>query len=272
MVITFLSFGFYYAMALDENKYIRKHLFVSVMFLVVVNALIDYSVNVVFESFIFYIVVFSLLLFSVFFSYISSNHSQDILADQVTFWNVSSQKIKNKFANLLIHKEGIDTDGTKEEWRELREIKIPHFYIESSEGKQFHPSYRLGLINAIETDGLLTKIDNLQYFNKKGTHILHKIIFKKLLSLNISRHININLKYLLYGNDFYLEYFLIEFWEKVVIYEALGTGTLEYYCQNEKDNELIGALDNTLKSSVQKRGSFLWAKYLLHKNRISNAN
>ena len=268
----FLSFGMYYAVALDENKYIRKHLFVSVMFLVAVYTFVDYSVNMVFESFVFYMVVFLLLLFSVFFGYISSNHSQDILADQVTFWDASPENIKNKFSSLLIHKKGIDTNETEEDWTEFREMKIPHFYIENSEGKQFHSSYKLGLINAIETSTLLTKIDSLQYFDNKNTHILHKIIFQKLSNLNISRHININLKYLLFGNNFYLEYFLIDFWERVVIYEALGTGTLEYYCRSEKDNELIGALDNALKSSVQKRGSFLWAKYILHKNRISNAN
>ena len=268
LFVVFFSFAFYYSISLQENKYIRKHIFMFAMLLSIVNILLNYTTDMIFSEWFFYSIVFFFLLFYIFFNYISSNVPQKILAKQVTFWDVTLNNFDKKYGKLISSKEGTDINGKMERWRETEETIIPPFYIGNGTDKIFHPEYREKFLFHLKSNDLITKIENLEYFDNKNTPRLHKIIFNKLKIISSSRHINIDLSYLLYANDFYLEYFLIDFWKITTKHEALGVGTLDYYCETEKDYELIGALDNSKKSTIQERGSLLWAKFILHKKEV----
>ena len=65
-----------------------------------------------------------------------------------------------------------------------------------------------------------------------------------------------------------MEFFFIDLWERIAKEVNISSTTLSPLAEDERDMELIGALDSAKNINVQKDGIVLFSHYLNFKGRI----
>jgi hypothetical protein len=202
------------------------------------------------ESYIYilFIAISFLIAYKIFL--LSKTKPLDVLAKQQSYWNIPHQDIYNKFRNKL----EIKSDRVEVSTNEL-EKKIYRRYSNSSElitGNIFLAIQNLEL----------TKISNLNEINSE----LYNTIFQKIKSSTIKQEEDVNFDEILKENENYLEYFLIDCWDRYTKRINVGIAPLNVIAKTFTEQELLGALDNVCLSSVKRNGAALYFKYMQFKN------
>jgi hypothetical protein len=183
------------------------------------------------------------------------NDKSKILAPRVSFWGVPEHRIYEAFEHRVVKKKGRN---------EIKDPKIVNFYEKSFDGdKTLYPF----MWNDIKNYKEFTKIESLDYFKKDASE-LTKTIYDKMVEINERNEKDLNFNRILSENDYFLEFFLLDLWERIVDTEIRGVATLNVYAKDEHELDLIDALDSSISANVRKGGMALYSHYVNFKNRL----
>lgn len=202
------------------------------------------------ESYIYILFIVISLLIAYKIYLLSKEKPLNVLAKQQSYWDIPHQAIYNKFRNKL----DIKSDRVEVITNEL-EKKIYRKYSNNSE------LITGNLFLAIENLEL-TKVSNLNEIKSE----LYNNIFQKIKLSTIKQEEDINFDEVLKENDNYIEYFLIDCWNRYTKRINLGIATLNVIAKTFTEQELLGALDNVSLSSVKRNGAALYFKYMQYKD------
>jgi len=265
-IIIFLSFGFLYIIQKRYYHEVYKEilLYISVA-LVMVNFLSRRETSIPFESFEALMAI--TLLFFLSYTFYTLSKAMDLLeqgglsARQVSYWGISPQKILNKNKHKIIEKKGRN---------EFVEEVDEYFYEEVIvEGKRIRKLQPL-ILSDIKAYKGFTIISSLKYFKQKKNSELYIKIYNKLNSINEEIEAELDFEKILIDNKYCIEFFLIDLWEVLCSKEIIGVGTLNTIARNKKELELIGALDASVSTNVQREGILLYSHYLRFKGALTN--
>lgn len=113
----------------------------------------------------------------------------------------------------------------------------------------------------------LTSILNLEELNHNA---VFKAIFDKIKDFIEDLELRIDYEKTLKENDFKAEFFLMELWELCTKKFNISLANLDILASNEKERELIGALDLINLNCVKRKGAVLFYKYMEFKDRIKD--
>lgn len=111
----------------------------------------------------------------------------------------------------------------------------------------------------------LTRINNLKNIYR---YFFYRMIFEKLKKIIKDKEISLDFDEILKKNEFCVEYFLMELWEKYTQDINIGVGNLIVEAKRDIERELVGALDNLDLNSVKRNGAALFYSYIEFKNRL----
>ncbi|EPU7282802.1 hypothetical protein ACVY5A_001055 [Campylobacter upsaliensis] len=110
-----------------------------------------------------------------------------------------------------------------------------------------------------------TKISNI---NELKQYTIFAIIFKKLEEFIKLKEVKIDYEKELESNHYYVEFFLMELWEKYTPQFNISVANLDILASSEKEREFLGALDLIHLNCVKRKGAVFYYKYLEFKDRI----
>ena len=84
------------------------------------------------------------------------------------------------------------------------------------------------------------------------------------------REENVNLIEILEQNEYCAEFFIMDLWPRFTNDINIGNANLELLAENEPQRQLVFALDNLDLYNVKNKGSALYYKFMLFKNKVKD--
>lgn len=187
----------------------------------------------------------------------------EIKAQQNTYWGIDPKMILENNAHKVIQKRGRKEIDEKY----LNQMKTFYHVNEEKNGEKILDNKVLYMIRDFNPEKKLTKIDSLKYFKKDASPLIKKV-YEKIVEYDLDAEHEIDFQKMLEDNDYYLEYFIMDGWEKTALYENIGVGTLEQIAENAMEVKLIGAMDSLISSFVVNDGIELLAHFYFHHGRL----
>ncbi|MFA7434888.1 MAG: hypothetical protein WC006_00800 [Bacilli bacterium] len=187
-----------------------------------------------------------LSLISIFFL-LYQKKKMEIVAQQVTFWDIPVENILVKNKNQVVKKNNRN---------ELVEQKEVYFYDEKDGKKKILPINLLS-IKHYNNFTFINSIDEITNLS-----IVYNKIFDMIKKVAHDNESHINYQNALSNNKYCVEFLLLDCWEKICFDEIIGVGTLETVAIDDKDIALIYAIDAIKNSNVLKEGLMLYSHYL----------
>ncbi|BDB65749.1 hypothetical protein T36_2228 (plasmid) [Helicobacter cinaedi] len=113
----------------------------------------------------------------------------------------------------------------------------------------------------------LTHIKTIDELEKSN---LHKAVFGKIQECIKAMELKINFQEELEANNYCVEFFLMDLYERVTPSFNIGVANLEVLAKSSIEIELIGALDILNLNCVKRKGSALFYRYIEFKDRIKD--
>ncbi len=114
------------------------------------------------------------------------------------------------------------------------------------------------------------KLSELKSIDELNDNMLYKAIFEKVKEFIKARELNLDYNKILQENDNKAEFFLMTLWEENTKPFNISLANLELLAKNEKELELLGALDLLNLNCVKRKGAVLFYKYMEFKDRIKD--
>lgn len=190
-------------------------------------------------------------LFFLLFKYIDKklNNDVSIKANQQRYYQEISSSLVEKFYQnrKIIKKKRVDVEVNEHSKKLFKDGHlVPEFFLNYKNME-------------------LTKIENIKQIEENK---LYRTIFTKVKSFIDELEVEVDYEKLLKQNDNCLEFFLIELWENYTAKFNIGVAHLDIFAKNEKEMDLIGALDIIHLKSVKRKGAVTFYKYMKFKDRL----
>lgn len=179
-----------------------------------------------------------------------------IEAVQISFWGVEVNKIKEKFKHRIVKKIG----------RKEVEIQDDEYFIKRDKNGNA-VLQNLKFIDVKKYDKFI-KIQDTSFFKSPECSELYLKIYDKIVEINAENEAGLNFDEILKSNNYVLEFFLLDLWERLITHEPLGVATLNAIAVDDRELDLIGALDSSKNSMVGLLGFELFMHYENFKNRL----
>lgn len=243
--LLFIYFNFY----INEHEHYYKEIKKELLFIVFIICFIVYVIDIQSVSDL----ILNLLLFlsTISIIFLFYKKKDEIVAKQMKYWNIKTNDILNKNKHQIVKKNGRN---------ELKKQEDEYFYNENITVKQLLPAMELLIKNYND----FTIIKNTKDISNISP--VYSEIYKRIQEIAKDNENDIKYDDVLEANKYCAEFFLIDLWEQVCFNEILGVIALDTIAQNEKDTELIGAIDAVKSSSILKDGFYLYSHYLISKN------
>jgi len=177
-------------------------------------------------------------------------------ARQISFWGVDVNRIKEKFKHRIVKKVG------------RKEVEIPDGEYFTKKDKNGNTVLQnLKYIDVKKYDKFI-KIQDVGYFQSENCTELYKKIYDRMQEINAENEAGLNFNEILKSNNYVLEFFIIDIWERLATHEPLGVATLNAIAVNDREMDLLGALDSAKNSNVGSLGFELFMHYENFKNRL----
>lgn len=188
-----------------------------------------------------------------------------IKATQNTYWGIDPKVVLENNKHKVVQKRG------RKEIAQKYLDKVDFFYRinEKNNGEKILDDKALYMIRDFKPEEQLTKIKSLDYFKKDASELIKKV-YNKIREFEADAELGIDFEEMLKRNDYYLEYFILEGWEKTAQYENIGVGTLQEVAKNKMEIKLIGAMDTVISSFLVYDAIELFAHFCFHHGRLKN--
>jgi fumarate reductase subunit D len=249
----------YFSRPNKDRKKIYDSIVVMMGFLLVFGGVLAGSVKTLILS---KVVVIGIVVF-VFYMFYRLNKKLnrkkiDILATQQSFWGVDADLTESLYKDRIVKKKGRN---------EIDVIEDEYFFEKDNMGvKHLRP-----IIYAdIKNYNKFTVIKSLAYFNDKDCPKIYKVIYEKLHYFNEESEKDLDFKPILEENNHILEFFILDLWETLATQEIIGVATLSTYATNDRELDLVGAMDIAINSNAVRKGFELYVHYMNFKGKFSN--
>nr|MBP3723969.1 hypothetical protein [Campylobacter sp.] len=215
----------------------------------------------------FYLIYIPFFIFGILFIAKSSKIPPiTILANQQRYFDEVSKDMVYKFyANRKdIKKDRVEILVNKEEKKLLKTFYATISNDEKDEKNQISSSF-ISTIFFLNLKNLKpTKINNTDEIKSP----IYQAIFKKIKGYVASREETLDYNQELQNNDNFVEFFLMDLWERYTNDINISVANLEVLATNELELEFLGAIDTISINSVKPKGASLFYRYMYFKNRI----
>lgn len=164
-------------------------------------------------------------------------------------------------------------------WQEITPKMVYEYYNPRKDIKSNRVEARINIESKkLIKNNLIVPQFFLDYYAFQPTHIekiedlentlIFSVIFKRLKEIIKDLEAKVDYEATLKANGNYAEYFLMDLWESYTKKQNIGIAYLEILATNEKEKELIYALDLLFLQNVKRKGAVWFYKYLEFKGRL----
>ncbi len=182
----------------------------------------------------------------------------NIVAKQVSFWDISVDRVIEKYKDRIVNVN---------DRKEIKKIEEQFFFKTNKKGDK-----ELEVLKYLDIKEFnrFTVIKSTKFFNSDKCPVIYKVIWKKFLLLDKEFEKFLDFEEILKENGFILQFFFIDLWGRLAKNEVLGIATLEVEAKNQRELELLGAMDSEKNSNVQLLGFELYCHYLNFKGYLKS--
>ena len=195
--------------------------------------------------------------------YVTKTAPLEIVANQQRYWKNLTPKLLYKWYQQRKDKKS-DRIEIKINQAEKQLIKTLRPNSQYQEDKVINPSFFIDLARLEGHMTIVKDIDELK------SYPLYKEIFAVIEKQIKEREESVNLIEILEQNEYCAEFFIMDLWPRFTNDINIGNANLELLAENETQRQLVFALDNLDLYNVKNKGSALYYKFMLFKNKVKD--
>lgn len=209
--------------------------------------------------YIFYIAIFAFAMYYV--RLFTKPEPLDIIADRQRYWEEVTDKDIYKFYS---NRRDIKKDRVEAVNINKFETKL---IIKSENDTQIiNPQF---FLNLKKIDGNLTHADSVKEISK---YKVYNAIFKRLKTIIDDKEIRLDYEEILKEHNNFLEYFIMNLWEKYTGDTNIGIANLNIICKRWIEEECVYAIDLLHLNNVKLKGSAMYYAYKSYKGENKSNN
>lgn len=192
--------------------------------------------------------------------YVTKTAPLEVVANQQRYWADLKAKLLYKWYEQRkdIKSDRVEIKINSYEKQLIKPLR-PNKYADTI----INPSFFIDLARLENNMTIVKSVDELKAIS------LYSKIFAVIEKQIKERETRIDLVEVLKENEYCAEYFIMDLWGQFTNDINIGVANLEILAKNDVQRQLVFALDNLDLYNVKNKGSALYYKYMLFKNKVS---